>query len=245
MERPQQRQHQQHQAARHCRPSGKECSMCGDVGFQKELFRCSSCRQRYQHRYCSSLYPKLPPDSSQMMCDWCVSKQPRRDRDGHQQEQAVDGFKAPGSVTATRSSVQSPLDCLLQAAENLEKFSVKKQARKEGSPCSEANVVIPPGREIKPKPLVHKRKRCSDLDMSKQDHHQEQQELLKSHHHHKLKSPTCNAATPGHSKPPMSPGYSHGFQFSPSKAGVGRRYRLLSEAFLGYSKSTRQIAALG
>eukprot|EP01018_Ginkgo_biloba_P018116 Gb_02087 [translate_table: standard] len=51
--------------------SVKECSMCGDVGFQEELFQCNSCFFRFQHRYCSSLYPKLECDEH-LRCEWCI-----------------------------------------------------------------------------------------------------------------------------------------------------------------------------
>ncbi|KAJ7219823.1 hypothetical protein O6H91_17G056200 [Diphasiastrum complanatum] len=49
--------------------SGKECSMCGDVGFIKELLRCKKCLHRLQHRYCSRGYPDIRLD--EYICDWC------------------------------------------------------------------------------------------------------------------------------------------------------------------------------
>ncbi|KAJ7515070.1 hypothetical protein O6H91_23G069900 [Diphasiastrum complanatum] len=49
--------------------SERECCMCGDVGFLHELFKCKSCGRRYQHRYCSKLYPQ----NNKYVCDWCLS----------------------------------------------------------------------------------------------------------------------------------------------------------------------------
>ncbi|GLJ10420.1 hypothetical protein SUGI_0127910 [Cryptomeria japonica] len=46
-----------------------ECCMCGDVGFKKQLFKCTFCNFRYQHNYCSSLYPNIDLDC--FSCEWC------------------------------------------------------------------------------------------------------------------------------------------------------------------------------
>ncbi|XP_060171325.1 uncharacterized protein LOC132602509 [Lycium barbarum] len=47
-----------------------ECCMCGDYGYSSELFRCTICQFRSQHRYCSNLYPKA---ESYQICNWCLS----------------------------------------------------------------------------------------------------------------------------------------------------------------------------
>ncbi|KAL6498764.1 hypothetical protein OROGR_028311 [Orobanche gracilis] len=45
------------------------CCMCGDVGFPDKLFRCSQCRNRFQHSYCSNYYRE---DAEPIeICDWC------------------------------------------------------------------------------------------------------------------------------------------------------------------------------
>ncbi|XP_030513494.1 uncharacterized protein LOC115727416 [Rhodamnia argentea] len=49
------------------------CCMCGDVGFPDKLFRCSKCRNRFQHSYCSSYYGEISEPIAQ--CDWCQSEQ--------------------------------------------------------------------------------------------------------------------------------------------------------------------------
>ncbi|XP_066350458.1 uncharacterized protein [Miscanthus floridulus] len=50
------------------------CSMCGDVGFPKKLFRCARCRYLFQHSYCINYYGDSAPTSAGSdMCDWCLS----------------------------------------------------------------------------------------------------------------------------------------------------------------------------
>ncbi|KAJ4950995.1 hypothetical protein NE237_027827 [Protea cynaroides] len=49
------------------------CCMCGDVGFPDKLFRCTGCRHRFQHSYCSNYYSE---SSGKMeLCDWCQSEE--------------------------------------------------------------------------------------------------------------------------------------------------------------------------
>ncbi|KAL0308960.1 UNVERIFIED_CONTAM: hypothetical protein Sradi_5838300 [Sesamum radiatum] len=45
------------------------CCMCGDVGFPDKLFRCSKCRHRFQHSYCSNYYRENAEPID--VCDWC------------------------------------------------------------------------------------------------------------------------------------------------------------------------------
>lgn len=47
----------------------KQCCMCGDTGFSRELFQCRICLHRSQHTYCSCLYPTA---ESYQVCDWCL-----------------------------------------------------------------------------------------------------------------------------------------------------------------------------
>ncbi|XP_058104440.1 uncharacterized protein LOC131248264 [Magnolia sinica] len=51
------------------------CCMCGDVGFPDKLFRCTGCRSRFQHLYCSNYYDESLPADSLAFCDWCHSKE--------------------------------------------------------------------------------------------------------------------------------------------------------------------------
>ncbi|KAL6899269.1 hypothetical protein ACP4OV_005927 [Aristida adscensionis] len=48
------------------------CCMCGDHGLPAELFRCTLCRLRLQHRYCSELYPRAATYRS---CNWCLREE--------------------------------------------------------------------------------------------------------------------------------------------------------------------------
>ncbi|KAL3649429.1 hypothetical protein CASFOL_005832 [Castilleja foliolosa] len=49
------------------------CCMCGDVGFPAKLFRCSKCRNRFQHSYCSNYYSEYAEAIE--VCDWCQCEQ--------------------------------------------------------------------------------------------------------------------------------------------------------------------------
>ncbi|XP_010266433.1 PREDICTED: uncharacterized protein LOC104603948 [Nelumbo nucifera] len=49
-----------------------DCCMCGDHGLPDELFRCKVCQFRFQHRYCSNLYPKA---ELYRICNWCLNKE--------------------------------------------------------------------------------------------------------------------------------------------------------------------------
>ncbi|EFJ33722.1 hypothetical protein SELMODRAFT_406466 [Selaginella moellendorffii] len=51
----------------------RECSMCGDIGFSSELFQCKECNFRWQHSYCSRLYPNMESGNwgEWPVCDWC------------------------------------------------------------------------------------------------------------------------------------------------------------------------------
>ncbi|KAI4338797.1 hypothetical protein MLD38_023808 [Melastoma candidum] len=48
------------------------CCMCGDIGFPNKLFRCTCCRSRHQHSYCSNYYSESSEPVEQ--CDWCQSE---------------------------------------------------------------------------------------------------------------------------------------------------------------------------
>ncbi|KAL3624515.1 hypothetical protein CASFOL_031183 [Castilleja foliolosa] len=51
------------------------CCMCGDVGFSDKLFRCSNCRNRFQHSYCSNYYRENAAPIE--ICDWCQCEDQR------------------------------------------------------------------------------------------------------------------------------------------------------------------------
>nr|GEV40341.1 hypothetical protein [Tanacetum cinerariifolium] len=45
------------------------CCMCGDTGITEEIFRCTICKFRSQHKYCSNQYPTV---ISYEACNWCL-----------------------------------------------------------------------------------------------------------------------------------------------------------------------------
>lgn len=53
-----------------------ECSMCGDIGLRKQLFRCGKCQHRFQHTYCSNWYPKKRSYAG--ICNWCDTRDEER-----------------------------------------------------------------------------------------------------------------------------------------------------------------------
>ncbi|XP_006836547.3 uncharacterized protein LOC18427434 [Amborella trichopoda] len=54
----------------------KECSLCGDIGFSKELLPCRKCGFRFQHTYCSRLYPNIQPET--WRCEWCIHEEEKQ-----------------------------------------------------------------------------------------------------------------------------------------------------------------------
>ncbi|KAK6122835.1 hypothetical protein DH2020_043416 [Rehmannia glutinosa] len=50
---------------------GPECCMCGDYGLSSQLFKCTHCGFRSQHKYCSNMYPEA---ESCQICNWCLSQ---------------------------------------------------------------------------------------------------------------------------------------------------------------------------
>eukprot|EP01018_Ginkgo_biloba_P016514 Gb_04244 [translate_table: standard] len=55
---------------------GIVCCICGDVGFQDQLFKCEKCLRRFQHSYCSSSY--LQAGWKIGVCEWCHYEDKRR-----------------------------------------------------------------------------------------------------------------------------------------------------------------------
>ncbi|MCO5583247.1 hypothetical protein L7F22_037156 [Adiantum nelumboides] len=100
-----------------------ECSMCGHVGLPQYLFKCLSCSYRYQHIYCSSLYPyRMEAD----ICNWCL---PTKAVIAVDQEELVDivyNCNSKNSDIATKSDRKpqqvkhsKAFECLLQVIAGL------------------------------------------------------------------------------------------------------------------------------
>ncbi|TVU29596.1 hypothetical protein EJB05_21170, partial [Eragrostis curvula] len=73
------------------------CCMCGDHGLSGELFRCSLCRSRLQHRYCSELYPR---ETAYRSCNWCL-------RDGGRGGRRNPPVKTPTTAASKRRRTNS------------------------------------------------------------------------------------------------------------------------------------------
>ncbi|KDP28813.1 hypothetical protein JCGZ_14584 [Jatropha curcas] len=77
------------------------CCMCGDVGFPDKLFRCSKCRHRFQHSYCSNYYSELSEPIG--LCDWCQSEE-RNARHGNSSKKSVAGHDSGGVTNRSEYS---------------------------------------------------------------------------------------------------------------------------------------------
>ncbi|KAJ8748872.1 hypothetical protein K2173_013303 [Erythroxylum novogranatense] len=63
------------------------CCMCGDVGFSDKLFRCTKCRNRFQHSYCSNYYSEFSEPIE--LCDWCQSEERNNARHGQSSKKSM------------------------------------------------------------------------------------------------------------------------------------------------------------
>ncbi|GJN02134.1 hypothetical protein PR202_ga19457 [Eleusine coracana subsp. coracana] len=84
------------------------CSMCGDVGFPEKLFRCTRCRHRFQHSYCTNYYGDGAPASAGFdVCDWCLSDvvagKARWSSSGTKHQHASGGSQESSSTTSSGS----------------------------------------------------------------------------------------------------------------------------------------------
>lgn len=123
---------------------GKECCMCGDLGFQERLFRCLRCHHRFQHIYCSKLYSdQLEPN----VCDWCLHFQAKEKAQSHKrrielQEMAIRKAKKVVvcneivSTSASISSMKQPASRMAIARPASLKLGVKLGGSKQRQPPS-------------------------------------------------------------------------------------------------------------
>ncbi|KAG6402730.1 hypothetical protein SASPL_134939 [Salvia splendens] len=83
------------------------CCLCGDVGFSDKLFRCSHCRHRFQHSYCSNYYSEY--GESIQVCDWCqcekkISSSAESSSSG--EKGGSPAGKAAGKVSSPRQAIR-------------------------------------------------------------------------------------------------------------------------------------------
>ncbi|KAK9273535.1 hypothetical protein L1049_018345 [Liquidambar formosana] len=76
------------------------CCMCGDIGFPDKLFRCTRCRNRFQHSYCSNYYSESSEPIE--LCDWCQSEE-RSVRHGSSSKKSAAGNDMINSGVTSRS----------------------------------------------------------------------------------------------------------------------------------------------
>ncbi|CAI9786028.1 unnamed protein product [Fraxinus pennsylvanica] len=111
------------------------CCMCGDVGFSDKLFRCSKCRHRFQHLYCSNYYSELSEPIQ--VCDWCQSE----------------GKSSKHGGSSSRKSMQVNNDSRSTGNKN------KQQDHEEGSEKAAKN----PSSTSSPRPTTRKYKLLKDV----------------------------------------------------------------------------------
>eukprot|EP01018_Ginkgo_biloba_P029999 Gb_33534 [translate_table: standard] len=105
----------------------KECCMCGDVGFAKDLLLCHGCGFRFQHRYCSRLYPNL--DLNSWACEWCLcapqkkfkaSKLAENENGAFEflvqiaqsiRQESIQGHEVADGLVNTSCKIQNVMDC--------------------------------------------------------------------------------------------------------------------------------------
>lgn len=94
---------------------GKECCMCGDLGFQESLFRCNRCHHRFQHIYCSRLYSDELDLDGVNVCDWCLDIQGKEKIKNHKRKLELEEMGSgksqdvAGSETVSKSASTSIL----------------------------------------------------------------------------------------------------------------------------------------
>ncbi|KAL1540088.1 hypothetical protein AAHA92_24497 [Salvia divinorum] len=83
------------------------CCLCGDVGFSDKLFRCSHCRHRFQHSYCSNYYGEC--GETIQVCDWCqCEKRSSSSAESSSSGGARSGEKGGSAAGRSAGKVSSP-----------------------------------------------------------------------------------------------------------------------------------------
>ncbi|KMZ71474.1 hypothetical protein ZOSMA_17G00290 [Zostera marina] len=119
-----------------------ECCMCGDLGVIKELFRCRSCHSRYQHKYCSNLYPKV---ESYRSCNWCLT-----DEDAKKTKK-IAAISSSGATTSDGNCLKRGSLSLWEWEKPVKKDDTKKKKKKKKLYRSVSDVSTAVGRGLKGK----------------------------------------------------------------------------------------------
>ncbi|KAF0932094.1 hypothetical protein E2562_008631 [Oryza meyeriana var. granulata] len=111
------------------------CCMCGDHGLPRELFRCSHCRRRLQHRYCSELYPRV---AAYRRCNWCLREGGRGG--------------SPAAVKVATAASKRRISAAFEMSNNSEEDK-SKHSCDGGGGCSRSAFCAEPSKPVK-KPKV-------------------------------------------------------------------------------------------
>ncbi|KZV43490.1 hypothetical protein F511_19034 [Dorcoceras hygrometricum] len=121
------------------------CCMCGDVGFPDKLFRCSKCRHRFQHSYCSNFYSEFADPIE--VCDWC-------------QCEGRNSSSRHGNTSSSRNNNNNSKAA--HASEVRSAYSgdkIKQQDREEGGSSAEKAA----GKSPSPRPTTRRYKLLKDV----------------------------------------------------------------------------------
>ncbi|KAL2234046.1 uncharacterized protein LOC105170847 [Sesamum indicum] len=118
------------------------CCMCGDVGFPDKLFRCSKCRNRFQHSYCSNYYSEHAQPIQ--VCDWCQCEE-RNSSSRHGISSRNNNNNRSAHANEVRSAYSGD--------------KIKQHHREEGSSAAEK----PTGKTPSPRPTTRRYKLLKDV----------------------------------------------------------------------------------
>ncbi|CAL9776799.1 unnamed protein product [Musa acuminata subsp. burmannicoides] len=104
-------------------PALPVCCMCGDRGLSEELFRCRSCLVRFQHKYCSNLYPRA---ECYRACNWCLSDRKENKPVADSSIDQINSVSSPSNSNGGFSSGNELQRCSSPSPLHLDK-PIKKQ----------------------------------------------------------------------------------------------------------------------
>lgn len=159
---------------------GRECCMCGDVGFQESLFRCQRCNHRFQHIYCSKLYSDQMESDGLNVCDWCLDLEEKEKNKRQKRNVELEEMDSRNTKEIAACEANAMKEAASVASEKLRKANAK------------------PTHKLRVKSGGSKQPSSPTQDGE-------------------LSSESCRNV-------PRTPS-----QSSPTKGGLGRRYKLLSD----------------
>eukprot|EP00253_Pinus_taeda_P034328 PITA_34328 len=104
---------------------GRECCMCGDVGFQESLFRCQRCNNRFQHRYCSKLYSDQLESDGLNVCDWCLDLEEKEKNQRQNRNVELEEMDSRNAKELAATEASAMKEAALVTTEKLRKANAK------------------------------------------------------------------------------------------------------------------------